>query len=59
MSFIGIAWTIIIVLKIAGLAFLTTSWFWIILWPIVPILILIVLFLVFGIGAALIPGRHY
>jgi len=59
MSFVGIAWVLVIVLKIAGLAFLTTSWFWVILWPLIPIVIVFILFMVFGIGAALIPGKSY
>ncbi len=59
MSLIGIAWVIILVLKIAGLAFVATSWWIILFWPIVPFLIILALFMLFGIGAALIPGRSY
>ena len=59
MSLIGIAWVIILVLKIAGIAFLTTSWWIIILWPIVPVLLLILVVVVFGVGAALLPGKAY
>ena len=43
MGLLGIAWVIVIVLKIAGLAFVATSWAWVILWPLIPAVILIVL----------------
>jgi hypothetical protein len=40
---IGIIWALILVLKIAGLAFVHTSYWLIVLWPLIPIAILIVL----------------
>lgn len=58
MSLIGIAWVIILVLKLAGLAFVTASWWIIIFWPIVPLIILIVLGLV-GLTAFSLTGKSY
>ena len=58
MSLIGIAWVIILVLKIAGLAFVATSWWLIILWPLVPFLILFIL-AVLGITALSFGRRRY
>ena len=49
MGLIAFAWVLVIVLKVAGLAFIATSWAWIILWPLIPALILFILFM-FGIA---------
>lgn len=56
MSLVGIAWVIILVLKIAGLAFVATSWWLVIFWPIVPLLIIFFLVMVVGVSASVMRG---
>lgn len=52
MGIVGVVWTVLIVLKLLGVALVTTSWVWVLLWPIVPIVIFALLALIFGITAA-------
>lgn len=56
MSIIGVLWLILIVLKALGVALTTASWFWVIVWPIVPIVILILVGIIFGVSARVLRG---
>lgn len=50
MGVIGVAWIVILILKIVGV--IAASWWLVILWPIPVILILWVIILIFGVTLA-------
>jgi len=59
LGLIGFAWALVIVLKVAGLAFLTTSWWVIIFWPIIPIVLIFILIMVGALGASVLSVGRY
>ena len=52
MGIIGVLWVVLIVLKALGVALVTTSWLWVILWPIPVVLLLFLVLMIFGVTIA-------
>lgn len=58
MSLVGVVWIVLIILKLTGVALVAASWWLVLLWPLIPMVIIFILALVFGVGVSLLPRRY-